>query len=228
MKYVLRSLIALTLVFTLGGFDGLTAQKYKAGTYTGVAQGRQDKNHSGLIKVEVTVSETAIKDIKVSAYEQSKEHKVYGPPVIQALNEIPAAILEKQSLQVDGITKATFASNALELAVARALEQAVVKKYTPGTYKGSAYGRKDKEHSGLIEVEVTVSETAITDINVITFEQSKEHKVYGEPVAQAYKQMPDSILQKQSLQVDAVTKATMASDAISLAVARALEKAYSK
>ncbi len=228
MKKLFNAVIVLLLVVSLFGVDRLLGNQYKPGTYKGSAQGRKDKKHSGLVEVEVTVSDSAITDIKVVTFEQSKEHKKYGPPATKALNEIPPAILEKQSLEVDVVTKATMSSIAIELAVARALDQALIKKYKPGTYKGSAQGRKDKKHSGLIEVEVKVSDSAITDIKVVTCEQSKEHKTYGKYVNTALDTIPAAILKEQALGADVVVKATMTSNAIELAVARALEKARTK
>nr|WP_320114410.1 FMN-binding protein [uncultured Desulfuromonas sp.] len=197
---------------------------YNPGTYTGTALGRKDKKHSGVIKVEVTVSASTIDNIKVVEYEQSVDHKKYGPLVNQVKDEIPAAIVAKQSLDVDGVTKATLASNGLQLAVARALAKATA-SYTPGTYTGTALGRKDKKHSGVIKVEVTVSANAIDNIKVVEYEQSVDHKKYGPLVNQAKDEISAAIVAKQSLDVDGVSGATLASDGLQLAVARALAQA---
>jgi fumarate reductase flavoprotein subunit len=121
-----------------------------------------------------------------------------------------------------------MASNAIELAVARALDKASTKKYTPGTYKASAYGRSDKKHKGLIEVEVTVSENKIDDIKVVSYDQSVDHKKYGQPVTDAKTKVPSHILEKQTLEVDVITDATFAGNAINLAVAKALQQARAK
>ncbi|MCB9247884.1 MAG: FMN-binding protein [Ignavibacteriales bacterium] len=118
--------------------------QYTPGTYKGSAYGRSDKEHNGLVEVEVTVSADKIDDIKVVTYNQSVDHKKYGTPVNEAKTKNPAQILEKQKLDADVVTDATMATTAIELAVAKALQQAVAKKYTPGTYKGSAMGRKIK------------------------------------------------------------------------------------
>lgn len=226
MKKFSVALIFL-FVFILGGVSSILAQ-YTPGTYKGSALGRVDKKHTGVIEVEVTVSETKIEDIKVVTYDQSIKHKKYGAAVTDAKVKVPTTLLTNQKLGVDAVTKATMASNAIELAVAKALEQAVEKKYTPGTYKGEAYSRSSKKHNGHIEVEVTVSETKIEDIKVITYDQSIKHKKYGAAVVEAKEKIPSQILEKQSLEVDAVTKATFASNAIDLAVARALEQARVK
>lgn len=226
MKIFVRITVIILLVVFLN--PSIIMAQYNPGTYKASALGRVDKKHSGEVEVEVKVSESKIDDIKINKYEQSADHKKYGAPVTEAKNSIPTKILESQALGVDAVSKATMASNAVELAVAKALYQASVKKYTPGSYKGEAFGRSDKKHNGHIEVEVTVSETKIEDIKVLTYEQSVDHKRYGEPVTEAKTSIPAQILENQSLEVDAVSKATFASNAIDLAVARALEKARTK
>ena len=226
MKKMLITPIIILSIIVLGSAD-IIAQ-YTPGTYKASAIGRADKKHVGTIEVAVTVSESKIEKIDVVTYDQSVDHKKYGEPVNTAKTSVPAKILETQALGVDAVTKATMASNAIELAVAKALYQASEKKYTPGTYKGSAYGRSDKKHKGLIEVEVKVSADKIEDVKVVTYDQSVDHKKYGEPVAAAKTAVPEQIVKTQSLEIDAVTKATFASYAIDLAVARALEKARTK
>jgi uncharacterized protein with FMN-binding domain len=226
----MKKISAITIVTLFFIFSGVTSvfAQYTAGEYTGSAYGRIDKKHNGEIEVKVTVSAEKIEKIEVTKYEQSVDHKKYGELVTEAKNKVPAAILEKQALGVDAVAKATMASNAIELAVAKALEKASVKKYKKGTYKASAYGRSDKKHNGLIEVEVTVSENKIDDIKVLSYEQSVDHKKYGKPVTEAKNKVPAQIKEKQSLEVDVVTDATFAGNAISLAVAKALQQARVK
>ncbi len=201
------------------------AGKYKPGVYKGSAYGKKHKKHSGIIEVEVTVDANSIKNIKVLKYEQSIEHKKYGKSVTAVKDNIPGKIKSKQSLDVDVVSGATFSSVALELAVARALAKASTKTYKPGTYKGTAMGKKHGDHSGVIEVAVTVDANSIKDIKITKYEQSIDHKKYGKSVTEAKNKIPNEIKAKQSVDVDGVTKATMASNAIQLAVAKALEKA---
>lgn len=226
MKLLSRlAIIVLSIIFI---DPSVILAQFNAGTYKASALGRVDKKHSGEVEVEVTVSDSKIEDIKIVKYEQSTDHKKYGAPVTEAKNSVPAKVLETQALGVDAVTKATMASNAIELAIAKALNQAYAVNYKPGSYKGEAYGRSDKKHNGHIEVEVTVSESKIEDIKILGYEQSVDHKKYGEPVTEAKTSIPAQILETQSLRVDAVSKATFASNAIELAVARALEKARVK
>jgi len=217
----LLTLILLFLFLVSQSFAG----KYKPGTYKGSAFGKKHKEHSGLIEVEVTVDANSIKNIKVLKYEQSVDHKKYGKSVTETKNNLPGAMVKKQSVDVDVVSGATFSAVALELAVARALAQASTKTYKPGTYKGSALGKKHKKHTGIVEVEVTVDAKSIKDIKILKYDQSVDHKKYGKSVTEAKTKIPAAIKAKQSVDVDGVTKATMSCNAIQLAVAKALEKA---
>lgn len=215
------TLILLFLFLVSQSFAG----KYKPGTYKASAYGKKHKEHSGLIEVEVTVDANSIKNIKILKYEQSVDHKKYGKSATEAKDNIPAAIVKKQSVDVDVVSGATFSAVAIELAVARAIEQASTKTYKPGTYKGSALGKKSKKHEGLVEVEVTVDANSIKDIKIVKYDQSVDHKKYGKGTTEAKTKIPNDIKAKQSVNVDGITKATMSVNAIQLAVAKALEKA---
>lgn len=83
------------------------------GTYTGTAAGA-----SGDVSVSVTVDEASILDIEVG------ENNETAYLMRAATEAVPARILEAQSLDVDTVTGATFASRAIVEAVASCLEQA--------------------------------------------------------------------------------------------------------
>ena len=90
-----------------------TKSLYKAGTYTGKAQGRNDT-----ITVDVSVSETDITSVSV------KEHKETEGIVDAAIEQLPSLVLKHQSLGIDAITGATVTSDAILSAIADALSQA--------------------------------------------------------------------------------------------------------
>jgi uncharacterized protein with FMN-binding domain len=226
----LIALVSLTL------FVGVAiAAKYKPGTYKGSAVGYTKKKKPGKIEVDVTVDADSIKDIKIVTYEQTTKPKKAGKKdkrveqVLKAKEEIPAKIIETQSLVVDSVTKASRSSVGIELAVAEALEKATV-KYKDGKYTGEAKGYDKKNKPGKIVVEVTVAGGKIANIDIVTYEQTTKDKKgkkskQVENVLKAKEQVPASIIEKQSTAVDSVTKASMSSDGIKIAVARALEKA---
>lgn len=84
-----------------------------AGTYTETAKG-----YGGDITVEVTVSENAITDVKVTG---DMETEGIGS---NAVDKLGAAMVEAQSSEVDGISGATISSNAIKSAAAAALAKA--------------------------------------------------------------------------------------------------------
>ena len=86
--------------------------------------------------------------------------------------------------------------------------------FTPGTYTGIGYG-----HNGRMEVEVTFSEDAITDINIVSHNETAG---IGEV---AIEQLPGIIIDNQSLGVDAISSATDASHGILQAVEDAVTQA---
>ena len=79
--------------------------------------------------------------------------------------------------------------------------------YTPGTYTGVGYG-----HNGRIEVEVTFSEDAITDVNIVS------HSETAGICEVAMEQIPTLVVDNQSLGIDAITSATDSSHGIMQAI----------
>ncbi len=221
MKRIALLGITIVLVLTLAaGFS--FAAKYKPGKYKGEATGYNSKKHPGKIEVEVTVDENSIKDIAVITFKQTEEGK-QGEKTAKAKETIPGAIVEKQSLNVDSVAKASGSSMGIELAVAQALEQATV-AYKDGVYKGSSKGFNSKKHPGQIDVEVTIEGGKIAKIDVLNFQQTTEGKK-GEVTAKAKEDVPAAIVEKQTIAVDVVCKASFSSNGLKLAVARALEQA---
>lgn len=108
------SLLALTLV----ACNGQDAATYKDGTYTGEASGYDEANP---IKVEVTVTDGKMSDIKVLEHGESVD-KI--PQTQEALDTLPGAIVKKGSTDLDGVAGATATSNGIKDAVDKALEQA--------------------------------------------------------------------------------------------------------
>lgn len=85
------------------------------GTYTATKEGYQHNMNT----ISVTVDETRILDVKVVEC-GDRPLTVSTTPC----NEIPAAILAHQTYNVDGVTGATFTSNAIKNAVKDCLDQA--------------------------------------------------------------------------------------------------------
>lgn len=86
--------------------------------------------------------------------------------------------------------------------------------YTPGVYTATAQGE-----GGLMTVQVTFSATAVTDIKVLS---DNETEGVGEV---AVKELSGKIVAGQTLKIDAVSGATTSSDAILAAVEECVKKA---
>lgn len=85
----------------------------EAKTCTGEAQGMD-----GVVKVEVKADANKIYSVTVT---EQNETEGVGT---KAVDEIPGAIVEKQSLNVDAVSGATVTSDAIKEAVKNALESA--------------------------------------------------------------------------------------------------------
>lgn len=85
------------------------------GTYTATRDGFQE----GYETVSVTVENGAIKEVTIVESTDFPVTLTSAP-----LEEIPAAIVEHQTYNVDAVTGATFTSNAIKMAVKDCLEQA--------------------------------------------------------------------------------------------------------
>ncbi|MDD3409856.1 MAG: FAD-dependent oxidoreductase [Eubacteriales bacterium] len=206
--------LCLLLSCTAGLAEGAA---YTAGTYTATAEGR-----NGAVTVEVAFSASAIESVTVT--EQAETAGIADG----ALERIPAAIVDAQSLNVDAVSGATITSDALLTAVAdcvaqaggdvEALKQApgavYEKKLTDGAYTGTAHG-----HHSDVTVNVTVKDNAITAVEI--GEQGESVNIADV----AYERIPAAIVASQSIGVDAVSGATYTSQAILNAVADCLTQA---
>lgn len=103
---------------------------------------------------------------------------------------------------------ATLAAAALLLSSVSALA------YTPGTYNAAAQGL-----GGMVNVEVTFTDDAIESIAI---GENSETPGIG---TQAFDQLPSQIIEHQSLNIEAVTGATITSKAVLEAVAACVEQA---
>ncbi len=208
-KVALSSVMALSLVACSSG-------KYKAGTYTGVAEGR-----NGDVKVEVTVSSNKIESVKV--VEQQETESIAS----DALTQIPEDIVKNQTANVDTVSGATITSNAIINAAKDALEQAGAKDdgaakkhenvkvtYTEGTYTGTGNG-----YNGPINLKVTFAKDGITDID---YSDNKETNHIGTP---AFDYLVKDAIEANGSGIDVVSGATFTSNGFKNALADAAQQA---
>lgn len=112
MKRILSlSLVLMLLAVVLTGC-GASGPAYTDGTYEGEAEGMYP------LKVSVEVADGKI--TAVNLVEEEETEGIADP----ALEQIPAAIVEKNSTEVDVVSGATMTSNGIIAAVNAALEGA--------------------------------------------------------------------------------------------------------
>jgi len=188
----------------------LEQKKYKDGTYTGVGQGKNPD-----LKVAVT-----IKDNKITTVEIVSNNETKGK---EALNTVPKEIIEKQSTSVDVVSGATMTSKGIIEAVNNALSQAEINEtsvsnaqetYNDGTYTGVGRGKSPN-----LKVAVIVKDSKISSVEIVSNSETKGKE--------ALEVIPKEIIEKQSIEVDVVSGATMTSKGIMMAVNDALNQATS-
>ncbi len=175
-------------------------------------------NFNGTVDVTVTVKKNRIS--KIDIQDDGHTYDQYKTP----FDILPDSIIAHQSTDVDGITGATYTSNAIKMGVDAALAQARGDKpsvrtdvpitFTPGTYTGKADG-----YGGAVQVQVTFSEDAITDMKVLRQRETAHIGESALPVALS------KIKEACGLGVDAVTGATYSTHAAKAAVLDAAEQA---
>lgn len=110
-KRLISLFVALTMLLCL--IPAAFAATFNAGTYTASANGM-----NGAVTVEVTFSDSAITDVKVTKQAET-------PAIASgALEQIPADIVAHQTLAVDTVTGATITSKAILAAVEDCVKQA--------------------------------------------------------------------------------------------------------
>lgn len=198
--------------------------KYRDGSWYGVTK---DPAHSDTV-VEVVIKGGKITDVNViMPTEEYVKGEKYAP-ALEAYTKIPKAIVEKQSPNVDVVSKATGSSKSYIQAVTMALANAEAKgplkggaKWHDGNYVGVV---RDPKHGDVI-VEVVIRNSKMAEVNVIspTAKQMADYK-YA-PGKEAYKEIPARILKAQSPDVDIYTGATSSSKKYMDAVRGALKQA---
>ena len=168
--------------------------------------------HNGPMTVKVSIDKGNITGVEVI---KNTETKGIGSKAIEAM---PSRIVKANSVKVDTVSGATVSSKAILTAVTQALEESKGKKvgaakFKPGTYKARAYGS-----NGYLNVEVTVSKDRITGIKV---PNNPETRLMG---GMAVKRLTDDIIKYQTLNVDAISGATVTSGAFKAAVTDALKQ----
>lgn len=198
--------LMLAVVMLLGA---VSASAYTAGTYEAEAQG-----FGGAVKVTVTVDGDKITDVVITG---EKETAGIGT---NAIEQLPAKIIEANSADVDAVAGATVTSGAIKAAAKEALaaangeEIAAEIAFTPGTYTAMARG-----YNAAIELAVTFTEDAIEKIEVVSEGETEHVGDVAIPI------MIENIVAFNSTGVDTVSGATVTSNTVLAVVRDAAEQA---
>ena len=165
----------------------------KPGTYYGQAQG-----FGGPVNAEVTVDASGIVDVKLTGPEET-------PAIGGAALEALAASAKEKGADLDGVSGATYTSNAAREAVKAALMGAASPDGTvaDGKYTVNAVG-----HEGTIVVTTMFQGGKIKSVTINSQSETEGVGTY------AIDRMPGRIVEAQSVNVDAVGGATVTSTAI--------------
>lgn len=110
MKKHISMILIFVLAATVLTGCGKKEAKLEDGTYTGTGEG-----FGGDVVVDVTVTDGKISEVVVVENDETPDFAA------EALETVPAAIVEKNSADVDGHSGATMTSNAIKEAVNNAL-----------------------------------------------------------------------------------------------------------
>ena len=199
-----------------------------AQTYATSAQGIFSE-----VKVETVADADGVYSVKVVEHGETPE--LGGV----AAEELPAKIVEAQSVEVDGVAGATMTSNAIKAAVTEALVEAGFME-APAVEE-PAVEEAPAEEAVEVAAEIpegaqtySVTKPGVFGEDVVVETVADANGVYSVTVvannetpgigSMAVDQLPAKIVEAQSAEVDGVAGATMTSNAIKAAVAEALEQ----
>ena len=186
----------LTLVNNMG-----TSTASAQETLTGTAEG-----FGGDVTVTVVVKGDDI--ISVEAVGEGETPGIGS----MAIDELPAKISEADSTEVDGVSGATYTSDAIKAAVQSALANKGGSGSESQTLTGTAEG---------FGGDVTVT-LVVNGDDIVSVEAVGEGETPGIG-SMAIDELPAKIVEADSTEVDGVSGATYTSDAIKAAVQSALE-----
>lgn len=180
------------------------------GVYEGAAEG-----FHGDIKVKVEV-----KDGKLVIVEVLEQDETEGIGDV-ALEELAETMVTEQNIEIDNVSGATYSSKGIKEAVknallsagsAEAVEAVEEIEFVDGVYEGAAEG-----FHGDVKVKVEVKDGKLAKVEVL--EQSETEGI-GDV---ALEELANTMVEKQTVEVDDVSGATFSSTGIKEAVKSALK-----
>ena len=211
MKKIIALMLGLCMV--LGSLALAEGAVFTPGTYEGTGKGYSETDP---VTVKVTVNETAITEVEI----EGAGELPFGQP---AFETYASELLGRADAEIDAVAGATMTRDGVKEAVEMALAQARGEDtavsdepvgFTAGTYTATADG-----YNGAVTVEVTYSDSAIENIDVVS---SVETDHVG---TVAYDIMIPEMLEANGSGVDGVAGATFTTRALRNAVNDTAEQA---
>ena len=208
-----RRIFCLAMALCVLAMGAFAEGTFRPGTYEATEAG-----FGGDVTVRMTFDENSITDVEITGDQETN-----GVGSV-AVEKLPAAIMEAQSADVEGITGASFTSKAVKLAAQDCIDEAsgavgeTAVAMKPGEYVGKGIGFRISEP---VTVTVTVSEDRIENI-VVDQENISDTKAMVQTVVDT---LVPRMLEYQSVSVDAVCGATATSNGVKQAAEAALVEA---
>lgn len=192
---------------------------YTPGTYTGQAKG-----FGGDITVSVTVDSSRITDVQITG---DSETDGIGT---KAIAEMPQLLTDAQGTNVDSVSGATVTSEAIKTAAGLALNEAMGVSpaaageiaMKDGSYTATATSYAEMyglSTTGSLTMEVTVTDNRITAIDMADFTDTD---IIG---GMAFDILGEQVISHQSMNLDAVSGATVSSNAFFTALSDCVSQA---
>lgn len=207
MKKLITSLCIMLVLSGCSASNGKS--KFTAGEYEATSKG-----FGGDVTVKLTVGDTEIKNVEITADDETPE---IGGKAIETLKE---NILKANGDEIDGVSGATFTSDAVKNAYNEAIASAKgSSNEETAQVKDGKYTTKAMGHEDWVYVTTQFKDGAIVSCSTTSHEETMGIGNY------AAARIPARILENQSLEVDSVSGATVTSNAVKKAVKDAIEQA---
>lgn len=215
-KLIKWMLCALLMLNTAACSKSNETKLYEPGTYTAVSKG-----FGGDINLTLTVDESSITDVEIIG-----DHETANIGS-KAVEEMKQQILDAQGDEVDGVSGATVTSNAIREALKAAINQAKgisleEVKLNDGEYtsQASSYAEiNGLATTGSLTMKVTIKNHKIDTIEVPEFTDTD---IIG---GMAFPMLSEKVIKTQSMNIDAISGATVSSNAFFTALSDCIEQA---
>ncbi|MBG9989201.1 FMN-binding protein [Aerococcaceae bacterium DSM 111176] len=175
-----------------------------AGALTGTAEG-----HNGPVTVSVEMDGDTITAVEIIEHEESPGYSD------KAISDIPAAIVEANSTDIEVISGASVSSNAIMEAVDNAVASVDSNTFAS---EGDVVTVEVEGHNGPVVVDVTFDGDNISAVEIVEHEESPGYS------DQALEEIPAAIVEANSTDVEVISGASVTSNAIIDAVNQAVDE----